>query len=94
MPKLTIELPTALSRSLNAITDNDKIKAQEFILESIAEKIAQLMGKEKIHAIADERFEKFLKDKQSVSWEEASNYMERRAAGETPPPPTPKKFTS
>lgn len=93
MPKLTIELPTALSRSLNALTDNDKIKAQEFILESIAEKIAQLMGKEKIHAIADERFEKFLKDKRSISWEEASDYLKRRAAGETPPPPTPKKFT-
>ncbi|MQA18973.1 hypothetical protein [Rugamonas rivuli] len=93
MPKLTIELPTALSRSLNALTDNDKIKAQEFILESIAEKIAQLMGKEKIHSIADERFEKFLKDKRSISWEEASDYLKRRAAGETPPPPTPKNFT-
>ncbi|ELX10218.1 hypothetical protein Jab_2c23050 [Janthinobacterium sp. HH01] len=93
MPKLTIELPTALSRSLNALTDNDKIKAQEFILESIAEKIAHLMGKEKIHAIADERFEKFLKDKRSISWEEAGDYLKRRAAGETPPPPTPKKFT-
>ncbi len=70
MPKLTIELPIALSRSLNAITDK----------------------KESIHTIADERFEKFLKNKESVSWAEVSNYLARRAAGETPPRPTPKKF--
>ncbi|RFP14722.1 MULTISPECIES: hypothetical protein [unclassified Duganella] len=92
MPKLTIELPIALSRSLNAITDNDTIKAQDFILESIAERIALLTEKERIHTIADARFEKFLKNKESVSWAEVSNYLARRAAGETPPRPTPKKF--
>ena len=92
MPKLTIELPSALSVRLNAITDSDKAKTQEFILESIAEKIALLAEEEEVCTIADKRFEEFLKNKLSVPWAEVSTYLKRRAAGETIPPPAPKKF--
>ncbi|MES2161079.1 MAG: CopG family transcriptional regulator [Pseudomonadota bacterium] len=92
MPKLTIELPSALNLRLKAITDSDKVKTQEFILESIAEKIALLTEREEVCAIADGRFEEFLKDGQSVPWAEVNTYLERRAAGEMIPPPMPKKF--
>jgi|GEM_PF-3951897 len=92
MPKFTIELPSALSLRLDAITDSDKVKAQEFILESIAEKIALIAEKDEVCAIADDRFEEFLKNRQSVPWAEVSIYLERRAAGEATLPPVPKTF--
>lgn len=45
-----------------------------------------------VYAIADDRFEEFLKNQQPVPWAEVSIYLEKRAAGETIPPPVPRTF--
>ena len=92
MSTTTIRIEDELKARVAASAARSGKTAHAFIVDAIAQTVAQAELDDKLHQVADERWAKILATGKTVPWEEARTYLQARAAGEQPRKPTARKL--
>ena len=92
MSTTTIRLSDELKSRVALAAKRAGTTAHNFILEAIAEKTREQEQREDFRATAERRFTAIAETGQTISWSEAREYLQRRAAGKTATRPSPKKL--
>ena len=66
--------------------------AHAFIVDALAERVAQVELDTAFHAVADERWANIRATGKTVAWDDAKAYLAARAKGERPRKPTARKL--
>ncbi|HVI25037.1 MAG TPA: DUF1778 domain-containing protein [Xanthomonadaceae bacterium] len=81
MSTTTIRLPDALKARIAKAAEAAGTTSHNFILEAIAEKAEQTERRAEFHALADQRYAKFLDSGESIPWDDARAWLRERIAG-------------
>ena len=92
MSTTTIRIEDELKARVAASAARSGKTPHAFIVDAIAQTVAQAELDEQFHQVADERWAKLLETGKSVPWEEAKAYLQARAAGERPRRPAARKL--
>jgi len=84
MTTTTIRIEDELKARVAAAADRAGKSAHAFMLEAIAETVAQSELDDEFHRLAEERWEKILATGETVSWDDAKAWLEARGAGGQP----------
>ena len=93
MSTTTIRLPDALKARIAKAAEAAGTTPHNLILEAIAEKAELAEQRADFHAIADQRYAKFLETGESIPWEDARNWLKQRLAGKRAKRPAARKQT-
>jgi len=91
MSTTTIRLEDELKSRVAAAAERAGKTAHAFILDTIAERVEQDEADDAFDRLADERWAEILETGETVSWDDAKNWLQARARGENPPIPAAKK---
>jgi predicted transcriptional regulator len=91
MSTTTIRLEDELKSRVAAAAERAGKTAHAFILDTIAERVEQDEADDVFDRLADERWAEILETGETVSWDDAKNWLQARARGENPPIPVAKK---
>jgi predicted transcriptional regulator len=91
MSTTTIRLEDELKARVAAAAQRAGKTAHAFILDTIAERVAQDEADDAFDRLADERWAELLETGETVSWDDAKTWLQARARGERPPVPAAKK---
>lgn len=92
MSTTTIRLPEELKARIADVAKRAGTTPHNFILEAIAEKAELAEQQAAFHALADERYARFLETGESIPWEEARVWLKDRLAGREASRPSPRKL--
>ena len=81
MSTTTIRLPDALKARIAKAAEAAGTTSHNFILEAIAEKAELAEQRAEFHALADQRYARFLETGESIPWDEAREWLKQRMAG-------------
>ena len=81
MSTTTIRLPDELKARIAEAAKQAGTTSHNFIVEAIAEKADSAERQADFHALADQRYAKFLESGKTIPWEEARTYLKDRLAG-------------
>ncbi|AKJ29151.1 DUF1778 domain-containing protein [Caldimonas brevitalea] len=84
MSTTTIHLDDELKRRVANAAEQCGKTVDEFILDAIAQHVAQVEHDDEFHHLADRRWARLTAGGESVAWEQAKAYLEARARGEQP----------
>jgi predicted transcriptional regulator len=90
MVTTTIRLGEDLKQRISAAAKRAGKTAHAFIVDGITQTLEQAELDAAFHAVADERWAKFLATGQTIPWDEAKDWLEARSRGEQPPRPLPR----
>jgi uncharacterized protein (DUF1778 family) len=91
MSTTTIRLPEALKARIAKAAEAAGTTSHNFILEAIAEKAEQADRRAEFHALADQRYARFLDSGESIPWEDARAWLMQRIAGKRVKRPAARK---
>lgn len=91
MATTTIRIDDALKARIAAAAERAGKTAHAFILDAIAETVAQDEEDAAFHRAADERWANVLATGQTVPWDDAKAWVEARSRDEHPRRPAPRK---
>jgi predicted transcriptional regulator len=91
MSTTTIRLPEALKARIAKAAEAAGTTSHNFILEAIAEKADLAEQRADFHALADQRYAKFLETGESIPWEDARAWLRQRLAGKPVKRPAARK---
>ena len=91
VPTTTIRIEDDLKERIATAAARAGKTTHAFILDALAETVAQLELDEEFHRTADERWAKLLADGKTVPWAEARAWLGARARGARQKKPTPRK---
>jgi predicted transcriptional regulator len=91
MATTTIRVDDDLKARIAAAAERAGKTAHAFILDAIARTLEQDEIDAEFHRVADERWIRLLATKQTVSWDEAKEWLEARSRGERRRGPPPRK---
>ena len=92
MSTTTIRIEDELKARVAASAARSGKTPHAFIVDAIAQTVAQAELDDQLHQLADERWTKFLANGKTVPWDEARAYLRARAAGERPRRPAARKL--
>ena len=92
MSTTTIRLSEELKARIAKAAEREGVSAHGFILAAIEEKAALAERRADFHALAHQRYARFLESGQSVPWEEVREYLKARLAGAASKRPRPRKL--
>jgi len=92
MSTTTIRIEDELKARVAASAARSGKTTHAFIVDAIAQTVAQAELDEEFHQVADERWAKVLASGKTVPWDEARAYLQGRAAGERPRRPAARKL--
>ena len=92
MPTTTIRLEDDLKERVAAAAERSGRTSHAFILDAIARTVEQDEFDHSLQALAETRWQKFVKTGESVAWEDAKRHVEARAAGKTSTRPVARKL--
>lgn len=92
MATTTIRIEADLKAKVAAAAARAGKSAHAFIVEAIAQTVAQDEIDAAFHHLADERWANFLTTGQTVPWDETKAWLEAKARGEHPPRPASRPF--
>ena len=91
MSTTTIRLDDDLKARVAAAAERSGKTSHAFIIDAIAQTVAQTELNDDFHRVADERWEDILATGKTVSWDEMRAYLTARSRGETPRKPQARK---
>ena len=91
MSTTTIRIDDDLKARVAAVAERSGKTAHGFILDAIAQTVAQAESNADFHRVADERWQKILATGKTVPWDEMRTYLVARARGESPRKPKARK---
>ena len=94
MSTTTIRLPEDLKARVAKAAEAAGTTAHGFILEAIAEKAELAERRAEFHALADQRYARFLDTGESIPWEDARAWLRQRLAGKPAKRPAARKQAS
>ena len=92
MSTTTIRIEDDLKARVAAAAERAGKTAHAFILDAIAQTVAQAELDDDFHRVADERWAKVLATGKTVPWGEAKAYLEARSRGERQRKPVARKL--
>ena len=92
MATTTIRIETDLKARIAAVATRAGKTPHAFIVEAIAQTVAQAEQDEAFQSLAEERWAKVLTSGKTVPWDEAKDWLEARTRGETPPRPVAREM--
>jgi len=92
MSTTTIRIEDDLKARVAAAAERAGKTAHAFILDAIAQTVAQAELDDDFHRVADERWAKVLATGKTVPWDKAKAYLEARSRGERPRKPVARKL--
>lgn len=92
MSTTTIRLEDDLKTRIAAAAQHMGKSAHSFIVDALAERVAQVELEAAFHAVADERWASIRATGKTVAWIDAKAYLTARAHGEHPHKPAARKF--
>lgn len=81
MGTTTVRLDDDLKARVAAAAERSGRTAHAFILDAIAQTLAQVEEQEAFHRLAGERWSNLLQTGKTVPWDEAKSYLVARASG-------------
>lgn len=87
MSTTTLRIDDALKARLAAAAERAGKTPHAFMLEALAEAVAQAEQDADFHAAADARWARLLATNETVPWDEARAWLQARLAGDDAPPP-------
>lgn len=91
MPTTTIRVDQDLKARIAAAAERAGKTAHAFILDAIAQTVAQDEVDAEFDRVAEERWAKVLATGQTVPWDDAKTWLEARSHGESQPRPVSRK---
>lgn len=91
MSTTTIRLDEGLKARVATAAERAGKTAHAFIVDAIAQSVEQAEVDDEFHRVADERWARVLASGRTVPFEEAKDYLEARARGETPRRPAARR---
>ncbi|MBT2326915.1 CopG family transcriptional regulator [Variovorax paradoxus] len=92
MSTTTIRIEDDLKERVAAAADRAGKTAHAFIVDAIAQTVAQAEMEEELHRIADERWAKVLATGKTVPWSDAKKYLVARVQGVSVRKPVARKL--
>jgi len=92
MSTTTIRLPDDLKARVADAAERVGTTAHSFILEAIAEKVAQDELRNDFHEVAEKRYAKIVASGKTIPWDQMRRYLEDRVAGKKASRPSAKKL--
>ena len=92
MSTTTIRLDDDLKARMSAAAEQAGKTAHAFILDAIAESVAQVEFDAELDRVCEERWAEFLKTGEAIPWEEAKAYLKTTAAGKKAKRPVARKI--
>jgi predicted transcriptional regulator len=92
MSTTTIRIEDDLKARVAASAARSGKTPHAFIVEAIAQTVAQAELDDELHQIAEERWADLIATGKTVPWEEAKAYLRAKAVGENPRRPAARKF--
>lgn len=90
MPTTTIRLPDELKERIARVAERAGVSTHAFILDAVAERVADEERSQEFIRVADERYAQILASGQTIPWIEMRKFLEDRAAGHQASLPSPK----
>ncbi len=84
MSTTTIRIEDELKARIAAAAERAGKTAHAYILDAIARTVEQAELDDEFHRLADKRWANILATGRTVPWDQARNYLEARARGESP----------
>ncbi len=91
MSTTTIRIEDELKARIAAAAERAGKTSHAYILEAIARTVEQAELDDEFHRLADKRWANILATGKTVPWDQARDYLEARARGETPRSPAARK---
>lgn len=92
MSTTTIRIEDNLKARVAAAAQHMGKSAHAFIVDALAERVAQVELDAAFHALADERWANIRTTGKTVAWDDAKAYLAARAKGESPRKPAARKL--
>jgi predicted transcriptional regulator len=92
MSTTTIRIEDDLKARIAIAAERAGKSAHAFIVDAISQKVEQVEAEEELQQLAQKRWAKVLETGQSVSWDDARQYLAARAAGRAAPRPAARKI--
>ncbi len=92
MSTTTIRIEDDLKARVAASAARSGKTTHAFIVDAIAQTVAQAELDNELHQIAEERWAGLMATGKTVPWEEAKAYLRAKAAGANPVKPAARKF--
>jgi predicted transcriptional regulator len=92
MSTTTIRIEDDLKARIAIAAERAGKSAHAFIVDAISQKVEQVEAEEELQQLAQKRWAKVLETGQSVSWDDARQYLAARAAGRPAPRPAARKI--
>jgi len=90
---ITLRLPEALrSRVARAAAETGSLP-HDFIVQAVKEKTERAEAQSGLHALAQQRYEVFLKSGKSIAWADVRAYLQLRLNGQEAEPPSARKWS-
>jgi len=93
MSTTTIRIEDDLKTRVAAAAQHMGKSAHAFIVDALAERVAQVELDTAFHAVADERWANIRATGKTVAWDDAKAYLAARANGERPRKPAARKLS-
>ena len=91
MSTTTIRIEDELKARIAAAAERAGKTAHAYILDAIAQTVEQAELDDEFHRLADKRWANILATGKTVPWDQARDYLEARARGESPRRPAARK---
>lgn len=92
MSTTTIRIEDDLKARVAAAAEHMGKSAHAFIVDALAERVAQVEQDAAFHALADERWANIRATGKTVAWDETKTYLAARAQGDSPRKPAARKL--
>lgn len=92
MSTTTIRLPEDLKARVASAASRSGTTSHGFILDAIAEKVAQAERQHEFAELADQRYATILASGRTIPWPRMRKYLEDRLAGRKTTKPAPRKL--
>ncbi|MBB1075052.1 CopG family transcriptional regulator [Rhodoferax sp. 4810] len=93
MSTTTIRIEDDLKTRVAAAAQHMGKSAHAFIVDALAERVAQVELDAAFHAVANERWANIRATGKTVAWDETKTYLAARAKGESPRMPVARKLS-
>ena len=88
----TVRIEDQLRARVASAAERSGKTAHAFILDAIAQTVEQVELDDDFHCVAQERWVKLLATGKTVPWDDATAYLQARAAGASPRKPMGRKL--
>ncbi len=92
MTATSLRLPDEIKALATRVAEREGKTPHAYLLEVVSERVKADAAKQDFEAVADERWQRYLRDGKTISIDEMRKYLLARAAGRNVKPPRARKL--